>query len=112
MSPILAKPEVKVERDPRCLPASTINLPEALEMLADMDSALDEKEKALDIISTQHKADMMALRKHHEEDFAAMQSNLDRRATDRPEKSGQNQNSGHLAETAPIQPEFLVLVQK
>ena len=46
-------------------------------MIAALDTALDEKVKTLDFISTQHKADMMALRKHHEEEFAAMQSNLD-----------------------------------
>merc|ERR1719318_1113239 len=42
-----------------------------------MDTALAEKDKTLDTISTQHKVNMMALRKQHLADFAAMQSDLD-----------------------------------
>ena len=69
--------EVEAVHVPRHLRASTVNLPEALEMLADLDSALTEKEDAMDIISSQHKANMIALRKQHETDFAAMQSDMD-----------------------------------
>jgi len=41
-------------------------------MLDDLDTSLDEKNKTLDFISTQHKAEIMSLRKLYEADFAAM----------------------------------------